>query len=92
MLADRISKRSVTGAFSNVGRVEMPAPLCKYIRLFDVFNSTNRLQLCACSFGDRLMLSATSPFLNTDVYRRFFRKLAGLGLEAVIYSNQPEEG
>ena len=90
-IADRVSKRGVTGALSNLGRVEMPAELHQYIRLFDVFNSTNRLQVCACSFGDRMMVSCTSPLVSADLYKRFFRSLGDLGVGLTIHSNQPEE-
>ncbi len=90
-IADRVSKRGVTGALSNLGRIEMPDELCRYIRLFDVFNSTNRLQVCACSFGDRMMVSCTSPLVSADLYKRFFRSLGELGVGLTIHSNQPEE-
>ncbi len=90
--ADRISKREVTGAVSNLGKVSMPEPLCQYIRSFEVMNSTNRVQVCLCSFQNRLVISFTSPFVKTDLHTHFFRALADMGIPVLIRANQPEEG
>ena len=87
-IANRLSERGITAALSNVGRISMPAGMEEYIRLFDVFTSTNRLQLCLCSFGDRLVLSFSSTFAGVDVQRRFFRRLAQLGIDIEITTNQ----
>lgn len=76
-----------TGALSNIGKISMPQELIPYIRLFDVFVSTNKLQICLCSFEDNLTLSFTSPFISTDIQKRFFRSLTSMGLEVEIASN-----
>ena len=89
--ANRRAERTITAAFSNVGRVRMPGALCPYIRRFDVFSSTRRLQICMCSFGDELTVSFTSPFVSTDVPRNFFRSLAALGLAVEIATNRPDD-
>ena len=67
-----------TASLSNVGRITMPDKLVQYIRLFDVFVSTDKLQICMCSFHDTLTVSFTSNFLSTDIQRRFFRTLTGM--------------
>ncbi len=46
--AVRRSEATITGAFSNVGQIRMPQSLVPYIRRFDVFSSTRRLQICMC--------------------------------------------
>lgn len=79
--------RSDTAAFSNVGQVTMPAEAAGYIRLFDVFLSTKRPQLCVCSFGDTLAVSVSSPFADTGIQRRFFRGLAEMGISVQVVSN-----
>lgn len=86
-LSNRITEREITASFSNIGKVEMPAPLQKYIRLFDVFLSTKRLQACMSSFGDRFVITFTTPFVSTDVQRSFFRILTGMGLAAAVTTN-----
>lgn len=76
-----------TAAFSNIGRVAMPAEAAEYIRLFDVFLSTKRPQLCLCSFGDTLAISVSSPLVDTGTQRRFFRRLAEMGIAVQVISN-----
>lgn len=89
-IAGQISRRDETCSFSNLGRVEMPAGMDAFIRLFGVFNSAEALKLCMCSFGDRMVMTFTSPFIQTEVQKRFFRRLTGEGIPVVIRSNQPD--
>lgn len=89
--ANRMARRAITASISNMGRVTMPPELSKYIRQFDVFTSTDRLQMCMCSYQDRLVLSFTSAFVNTDIVRRFFRTLSEMGIEMEIVSSQMDE-
>ena len=89
--AVRRSEATITGAFSNVGKIRMPAALAPYIRRFDVFSSTRRLQICMCSFEDELTISFTSPFVSAGIPRSFFRSLARLGLEVEISTNRRDE-
>lgn len=76
-----------TAAFSNLGRIAMPQEAAKHIRLFDVFLSTKRPQLCLCSFGDTLAVSVSSPLVDTSLQRQFFRRLTERGLVVEVVSN-----
>ena len=89
-VAGRMSDDAVTVSLSNVGRVGMPGALAPYIRKFDVFISTGALQICSCSYGNILSIGLTSAFQATDVERRFFRLLTGLGLPVTIATNLEE--
>ncbi len=89
--ANRLVQQEITASFSNVGRVQMPEEVARHIRLFDILCSTGRLQTCLCSYGDDLMVSFTSPFLNTDPQRTFFRFLTGLGIPVEITASLPGE-
>lgn len=91
-LAGAKAGREDTAAFSNIGRVDMPEETTPYIRLFSVYVSTRRPQLCLCSFGDRLTISVSSPFINTAIQRHFFRKLSGFGIPVEIISNLEQMG
>ncbi len=82
-----LGDRGITAAFSNVGKVEMPEEFKPYIKLFDVFTCTKRLQVCMCSYKDNCVISFTSPLVSTDVQRRFFRALTGYGLDVEITTN-----
>jgi hypothetical protein len=76
-----------TAAFSNMGRISMPQAAAGYIRLFDVFVSTKRPQMCLCSFGDILAVSVSSPLADTGIQRRFFRRITAMGISVQIVSN-----
>lgn len=86
-----ISARTRTATISNLGRVTMPEETKPYIRLFDVFTSTNKLQICMCSFEDNMKISFTSPFISTDIQRSFFRQLSSMGLSVEITANNLEK-
>jgi hypothetical protein len=76
-----------TAAFSNTGRISMPQAAGGYIRLFDVFISTKRPQMCLCSFEDTLAVSVSSPLADTGIQRRFFRSITEMGISVQIVSN-----
>jgi hypothetical protein len=76
-----------TAAFSNTGRISMPASAAEYIRLFDVFISTKRPQVCLCSFADTLAVSISSPLADTGIQRHFFRRITEMGISVQIVSN-----
>lgn len=81
----------VTAALSNIGRVDMPAEFAPFIRRFDVFVSTKRLQICMCTYQDTLTLSFTSAFESSEVQKNFFRRLTGLGIPVTIITNPTDE-
>ena len=87
------SESQMTAAFSNLGRISMPEPLGQYIDLFSICASTIKLQVCLATFGDRLTVNFTAPFVSTEIQKRFFRILSGLGIQVEISANRidPEE-
>lgn len=80
-----------TAGLSNVGQVKMPEPFRPYIRLFDVFTATDKLQICMCSFEDAMMVTFSDPFRDPAVQRRFFRMLSSEGIEIEIITDHWEE-
>lgn len=86
--AYKYSARESTATISNVGKVKMPTELVPYIRLFDVFLSTSKYQLCICSFQDNLKITFTTPLVSTEIEKNFFRTLTGMGIEVELASNQ----
>jgi len=85
LLSDRIS----TASLSNVGVINFPKIFDEYIELFDVSISTNRIQMCMCSYNDHLVMSFSSPLKNTNIQKNFFRTLANEGIKLNIASNFP---
>jgi hypothetical protein len=81
------AEKANSAAFSNLGKITMPAEMVPYIRLFDLFTSTTRPQICICSFEDTLVISFTSPFVSSNIQRSFFRFLSSFGLGIEIVSN-----
>jgi NRPS condensation-like uncharacterized protein len=87
-IAGRLGARESTGSISNIGRITMPEGFERYIRMFDVFISTEKVQACVCSYLDTLTISFTSAFHSTDIQKDFFRMLSGMGLDITIATNQ----
>jgi NRPS condensation-like uncharacterized protein len=75
-----------TSTISNIGIISMPAEFQQVIRQFSVCTSAQRPQMTLCSYGDRLVVSITSPHTETDIQRTFFQMLAKLGVDVVISS------
>lgn len=86
-IANKLKDRGITAALSNVGRISMPLEFDAYIRQFSVYTSARRPQFCICSYKDRLVVSFTSPFMETDIQRTFFQFLSKEGIEIEIASN-----
>ena len=90
-IAYQISTLTETATLSNIGRVDMPEEMREEIRLFDVFVSTDKLQICMCSYRNNMVISFTSPFVSTDIQKNFFRTLTEMGIEAEIAMNPIDE-
>ncbi len=85
------SKSEQTMTLSNIGIIEMPEKLQSYIKLFNVFSSTDFTQLCMCSYLDNMTLSFTSHFVDTEIQKNFFKELSSRGIEIVINDNIVED-
>lgn len=83
--------RRETAGLSNIGIVSMPQELAPYIRSFDICSGTNNLQVCVCSFQNRLSISFSSPFVSAEIQRRFFRALTDLGEEIEITASPADD-
>ncbi|WP_031476086.1 hypothetical protein [Agathobaculum desmolans] len=90
-LSGDISERGETAVISNVGRFQLPEPLCPFVRGFGAFMTTHATQLCTCTFGNSLHFGFTSAFENTEVQRRFFELLTGEGIDVEIRSSEYHE-
>jgi NRPS condensation-like uncharacterized protein len=86
-LVNRIKDRGITAAISNLGRISMPPEFDDFISQISIFTSARRPQICICSYKDRLVITFTSPFRETDIQRTFFEFLSRKGIEIEISSN-----
>lgn len=77
----KFSEKNTTAIFSNMSAVHMPEEYIPYIERFGVYTSTPKMELCMCSFGDKLSLGFTSRFDTDNIQRNFFRILKEQGIE-----------
>ncbi|WP_296626354.1 hypothetical protein [uncultured Negativibacillus sp.] len=89
--ADTISESYTAGSISNIGKIDLPQAAKPYVKRFDVFVSTDKLQACLCSYGEELTISFTSAFLSANVQKHFFRQLTNEGISVEIQSNKLED-
>lgn len=78
----KFSEKNTTAILSNMSAVSMPEAYNPYIERFGVFTSTPKMELCMCSFGNKLSLGFTSRFDTENIQRNFFRILKEQGIEA----------
>lgn len=76
-----------TSSISNLGRITTAPELEKYIKQFSICVNARRPQITLCSYKDKLVISFTSPYEETDIQRTFFQFLADRGIEIDIASN-----
>ncbi len=69
-------RKTQTMVFSNVGIINMPTEIEEFIDYFAVFISTNIIQMCMGSFGNKLVINFASRFKSTEIEKAFFRYLS----------------
>lgn len=87
MAGTNLGSRSVTAVYSNIGRIRMPGEYEKYIVRFGFFASTDKMQLCSCSYGDELVLGLTSKILNPNICRNMIHILQKEGINCRTEEN-----
>ncbi len=85
--AVKMYDKYTTSNISNIGKIEMPPEFNNLIREFSVCTSVRKPQLTLCSYNDRLVISLSSPFKETDIQRTFFQMLSKEGIDIEITSN-----
>lgn len=86
-LVSKFKDREISGSLSNIGAIKMPPELTPYIRQFGFCTSARRLQACMCSYGDRLTISFTSPYVDSEIEKTFFQTLSKEGIDIEIITN-----
>lgn len=81
MLGAKAATKDISAIFSNMSVVKMPESYEPYIKQFGVLTSTPKMELCMCSFMDRMVLNFTSYFDSSSVKDNFFRILKDDGVE-----------
>ena len=81
------ARRGTTATVSNLGRIRMPEALDPYIDKFSAFMATPNMQICICSYGDKMVFGASSAFSEHSVMLNFFRRLTALGISTELATN-----
>ena len=87
-IANYFNAKTLTSSVTNLGVINIPYDIQKYIDRFEVYVSTNKIQISLCSYLDKLNISFTSVFINTNIIKDFYRKLVSLGVDITIISNK----
>lgn len=86
----KLSRRESTASLSNIGVIAMPSEFDPFIDKFSIFTSTDSLQICMCSYKDKLTVGLTTEFVGNEVQRNFFRRLASFGIPVELSFNNVE--
>ena len=78
----KFSEKNVTAIFSNMSVVKMPESYVSYIERFGVYTNTPKLELCLCSFQDKLSFAFTSRYDTENIERNFYRLLKEQGISS----------
>lgn len=81
------NNRAFTSSISNIGIIRLDEKFLPYVEKFAISISASRPQITLCSFNDKLVISFTSPFEETEIQGNFFRTIAKEGVEITITSN-----
>lgn len=87
-LAVHLAKNEVTAIYSNLGVIKLPEEYSPYLKRFGAFTSTQKIELCTCSFQDELVISFASGFQNQNIERNFFRLLKEIGIGYTLLTEQ----
>ena len=63
----------------------MPESYVPYIERFGVYTNTPKLELCLCSFQDKLSFAFTSRYDTVNIERNFYRLLKEQGITSALY-------
>lgn len=87
---DRLGDKLHTISFSNLGVIEIPEGMKKYIKeifLLQGVSESAKCNISSCTCGDNVNISFARLFVENDFEREFFRTLSSLGLDIEVVSN-----
>ncbi len=86
-IADKLNDRKISSSISNIGKIKMPEEFENYVKQFSICVSARSPKITFCSYRDRLVISFTSPYIETDIQRVFFQFLSKRDIKVEITSN-----
>ena len=86
-IGDKVNDYSTSSSLSNIGRIQTAKEFEGYIKQCSFCVSARIPKVTICSYGDRLVISFTSPYIETDIQRVFFQFLSNSDVQIEITSN-----
>ncbi|NJP40231.1 hypothetical protein HCH52_04110 [Oscillospiraceae bacterium HV4-5-C5C] len=86
-LSHKRADQAVTSNLSNLGIFRLDQRLLPYVCGLSVVTSVRRPQLLVASLGQSVSLTFSSPYVETELMRLFFTRLAQSGIAVEISSN-----
>ncbi len=86
-IADKFIDRSISTSISNVGRIKAAETFDQHIKQASICVSARAPKITFCSYQDRLVITFTSPYVETDIQREFFQFLSKKDIDIEITSN-----
>ncbi len=90
----RVQDRHSSAGLTNMGAVKVPEDMKPYLERFDIYMGvpySARTNCAVISYENLLTINFASCIVETDVERRFFRKLVEDGIPVTIESNRKGE-
>jgi hypothetical protein len=82
---------NATTTVSNIGVIEVDPRLEKYIKGFNVFNTTGSMKFIVSSYKDDLSITISSKYRNNDVIKNFCRYFGDNGIEGVLNTTKEDK-
>ena len=86
-LANRLNDSAISSSISNIGKIKTPREFEHYIKQFSICISAKMPKITLCSYEDRLVITFSSPHVETDIQREFFNFLSSRNIEVEVTSN-----
>jgi hypothetical protein len=90
-VVDLMGDSNATTTVSNIGVIEVDPRLEKYIKGFNVFNTTGSMKFIVSSYKDDLSITISSKYRNNDVIKNFCRYFGDNGIEGVLNTTKEDK-
>mgnify|MGYP003550202244 FL=1 len=91
---NRMSTKANSFCLSNLGEVDLPNDMRKYVTKVTFANGTSNeapINLGVTNYNGNVYMTLSCSILERDFQREFFRVLSSLGLDITIENNDLEE-
>lgn len=86
-MGNRWNDRAISSSISNIGKIKTAKEFEHYIKQCSICISARTPKITFCSYNDRLVITFSSPHIETDIQRMFFQFLSDRDIKIEITSN-----